>query len=115
MKLSETRMSAWLKGRGACGDGAAWAGDKTLREAWETCHRPGWLLWALDQAGLRDAAKDQWAACWSDRMTRASIPHAASEEEAWAAIQAAGDLLFAAHAAALRTIYGDPFATQQPN
>ena len=32
-------MSAWLQGTDACGDGAEWAGDKTLLKAWRTCPR----------------------------------------------------------------------------
>ena len=63
MQLSETRMSAWLLGRGACGDGAVWAGYKTLGEAWSTCPRPDWLLWALNECRLIDPIKDRRFAC----------------------------------------------------
>ena len=29
----------------ACGPAIDWAGDKTIEEIWETCHRGDWMLW----------------------------------------------------------------------
>ena len=180
------KMSAWLYGKQACDDGAAWAGDQTLQEAWLTCPRPNWLLWALREAGLRDLIKDRrfacrcardvwhlltdprsrnaveaterlceglvtegelgaaelaaWRALW--RVGCAGIRNAARDAAhaawhatygswdaaryaAWASVGGGGETNdgdFAAweaaskvQADALRTIYGDPFATAQAN
>ena len=127
MKLSETRMSAWLKGRGACGDGVAWAGDKTLREAWRTCPRPDWLLWALNAADLLDPMKNRRFACrcvravWNlltDPRSRSAVETAerfcdgkatqeelgAVEADAWNSIWRSD--AWAASAAALETTRG---------
>ena len=31
----------------ACDSATEWVGDKTVREAWDTCHRADWMLWLL--------------------------------------------------------------------
>ena len=34
-----------LKSLKACEDAVLWAGDKTIEEIVDTCHRGDWLLW----------------------------------------------------------------------
>ena len=29
----------------ACSEAVEWAGDKTIKEIWDTCHRGDWMLW----------------------------------------------------------------------
>lgn len=43
---------------GACGEAALWAGGKTLREAWEQCHRADWMIYLLQDVGLHKQAAE---------------------------------------------------------
>ncbi len=38
-------MKNLLKKYNPCQEAVAWAGDKTIAEAWETCERGDWMLW----------------------------------------------------------------------
>lgn len=38
-------MKELLKKFNACQEAVDWVGDKTLEEAWNTCHRGDWMLW----------------------------------------------------------------------
>lgn len=38
-------LQEWLCKFGACGSARRWVGDKTLQEAWATCHRGDWMRW----------------------------------------------------------------------
>lgn len=38
-----------LKKLGACNEAVAWAGDKSLKEAWETCERADWMFWLCEK------------------------------------------------------------------
>lgn len=38
-----------LINKGACKEGADGARGKSLKEFWETCERPDWMLWVVDQ------------------------------------------------------------------
>jgi hypothetical protein len=44
---------------GACTEARSWAGNKTAKEAWDTCERADWLLWwtARDGASRQDIVK----------------------------------------------------------
>ena len=37
---------------GASCEGFEWAVDKPLQEAWETCHRGDWMLWAAEKVSV---------------------------------------------------------------
>jgi hypothetical protein len=55
---------------GACSEAAEWAKSaKSLREAWETCQRPDWILWALERIDFRDDRKFRLYACACARGT----------------------------------------------
>ena len=59
-----------LRGLDPCSDGSAWAKKtKTLREAWETCPRSDWMLWALNKIGFVDDRKFRLYACACVRGT----------------------------------------------
>jgi hypothetical protein len=34
-----------LKSLGACHEAIIWAGEKSIQEIWDTCHRGDWMLW----------------------------------------------------------------------
>jgi hypothetical protein len=36
----------------ACPDAIKWVGHKTIRDAWETCHRGDWMLWIASRLGV---------------------------------------------------------------
>jgi hypothetical protein len=36
----------------ACPEAIKWAGHKTTRDAWETCHRGNWMLWIASKLGV---------------------------------------------------------------
>ena len=38
-------LQEWLYDFGACGPARRWVGDKSLQEAWATCHRGDWMRW----------------------------------------------------------------------
>jgi hypothetical protein len=38
-------MKQLLERFNACQEARDWVGDKTLEEAWNTCHRGDWMLW----------------------------------------------------------------------
>ena len=40
-------FAAWLKNNGACGDSYALTTGKSLRESWDACDNPQYLLWLL--------------------------------------------------------------------
>ena len=52
----------------ACSEAMAWAGDKPLEEAWETCERADWLLWFAAKVGV-DRKVVVLAACAVARTT----------------------------------------------
>ena len=39
------KMKELLEKFNACKEARDWVGDKTLEEAWNTCHRGDWMLW----------------------------------------------------------------------
>ena len=39
------KVKELLEKMGACKDAIAWIGEKTVKEAWETCERGDWMLW----------------------------------------------------------------------
>jgi hypothetical protein len=38
----------------ACDNAVKWAGDKTIEEFWETCHRGDWMLWLFIRTNPED-------------------------------------------------------------
>ena len=38
-------MKSLLKKLNACQEAIEWVGDKSLEQAWNTCHRGDWMLW----------------------------------------------------------------------
>ena len=55
---------------GACDEARTWAKDcKDLREAWETCQRADWMLWAMGRISVRDDRKMRLFACACVRKT----------------------------------------------
>ncbi len=61
MERSEAML---LKRLGACDEATTWAKDvETLRQAWDTCHRADWMIWALRKIGLKDNRKYRLYAC----------------------------------------------------
>ena len=36
----------------ACSEAVRWVGDKSPQDAWETCHRGDWMLWAAAQSSV---------------------------------------------------------------
>ena len=64
------KVSDFFRGLDACTDGASWAKNKeTLREAWETCERSDWMIWALRRIGFKDDRKYRLYACACVRGT----------------------------------------------
>lgn len=64
-----------MKKYGACYIAIEWAhnnGIKTLRDAWDTCQRSDWMLWALDEIGYSDEIKLRTIVCRCVRETRIS-------------------------------------------
>lgn len=60
----------YLRGLNACLSGVEYATKyQSLREAWEKCERPDWMLWFLCAAGIRDAKRYRLYACWCVRNT----------------------------------------------
>jgi hypothetical protein len=51
MKKKMTFKEQLVKLR-ACNEAVAWVGDKTLKQAWRTCHNPYWMLWILTKTDL---------------------------------------------------------------
>ena len=45
-------MKELLKELGACTEAYKWAGDKSIEEIVETCHRGDWLLWLASKIGV---------------------------------------------------------------
>ena len=43
-----------LRNKRACSGAREWLGEKDLREAWETCPRADWLIWALGKFEIVD-------------------------------------------------------------
>jgi len=43
-----------LRNKRACSGAREWLGEKDLREAWETCPRADWLIWALGKFAIAD-------------------------------------------------------------
>jgi hypothetical protein len=41
-----------LENFNACSKAIKWAGHKTTRDAWETCHRGDWMLWIASKLGV---------------------------------------------------------------
>ncbi|MFA5379559.1 MAG: hypothetical protein WC455_27625, partial [Dehalococcoidia bacterium] len=60
----------YLMGLRVCDPGLRYiARYQSPREALERCHRPNWLLWLLEKAGVRDARRYRLYACWCVRNT----------------------------------------------
>jgi hypothetical protein len=37
----------WMKDHSACNEATSWVNDLTVEQAWQTCERADWMLWAL--------------------------------------------------------------------
>ena len=60
----------YLEHINACSPGVEYAAKyPSLREAWEKCDRPDWMIWLLRTAGIRDARRYRLFACWCVRNT----------------------------------------------
>ena len=46
-------FAQWLNNEGDCPELLKWQHGKTLREAWDTCHRGDWLEWLLNACGYQ--------------------------------------------------------------
>jgi hypothetical protein len=44
-KVKNMKAKELMEKYRACQTAIDWAGDKTVQEAWETCHRGDWMLW----------------------------------------------------------------------
>jgi hypothetical protein len=42
-----TKTQQYLQSIGACAEARAWVGERTLKQAWESCERLDWLKWLL--------------------------------------------------------------------
>jgi hypothetical protein len=59
-----------LKKMDACQSGREWANQvNDLRDAWDKCQRPDWMLWALRRIGFNDDKKYRLYACQCVRGT----------------------------------------------
>ena len=47
-------MKKLLRKLSACQDAREWAGDKTWKEVYDTCHRGDWLLWLHYKTNVKD-------------------------------------------------------------
>jgi len=62
---------------GATCEGFEWAADKPLQEAWETCHRGDWMLWAAEKVSV-DRKLLVAAACDCAEL---ALPYVPSDED----------------------------------
>jgi hypothetical protein len=70
MTTASASLTDLLHLHAACDDGFNWAKQyATPAEAWDACPRPDWMLWGLDEMGIRDDAKLRLWACWCVRYT----------------------------------------------
>ena len=61
---------AYLKSLQACSESIAYAEQyDSMREAWEACRRPDWMLWLLSHVGHQDDRVYRRYACWCVRNT----------------------------------------------
>jgi hypothetical protein len=54
----------FLQSKGACSEAVAFAGNKTLKQAWESAARPDWMLWLMDKVNYQDGQTYRLYACW---------------------------------------------------
>lgn len=67
MKIKELAL---LKSLDPCGEAFAWMKKRpTFREAWESCQRSDWMMWALNKIGFSDERKLRLYACACVRKT----------------------------------------------
>src|SRR4051812_1667114 len=71
-KTSVERLLTILGGRYACEEGLDWLktqASASAGEAWAACHRPDWMIWALNALGVADELKLRRFAVWCVRET----------------------------------------------
>lgn len=51
--MNAEQLQLWLERNHACQAGRDHCHGRTLREAWDSCDRPWWILWASHKAGER--------------------------------------------------------------
>lgn len=97
MSYPNTKFQRLLARLNACGPARRWVGRRTLRQAWNQCSRPDWLLWLHARLTPAPWAYAALAEAWAgDAATRAA--DAAAEDAADGAADSAAD--WAADAAA---------------
>jgi hypothetical protein len=47
--MNAEKFSKWLEEKGACEEGRKAASGYSLKEAWEKCERPEWMLWIYER------------------------------------------------------------------
>ena len=64
------REFSFIRELGGCLDCTTWTKNKnSLKEAWETCERSDWMIWALCRIGFKDDRKYRLYACACVRGT----------------------------------------------
>lgn len=51
--MTVTEFRAALRDYDACPDAMTWLDDRDPRRAWQDCHRPDWMIWALNGFGVQ--------------------------------------------------------------
>ncbi len=64
-----TPLATALEQHGACSEARAWAASySTPAAAWDACHRPDWMFWALDKIDYHNDRALRLYACWCVRQ-----------------------------------------------
>ena len=63
-------MREFFENFGACDEGLGWVSQKeSFKDAWETCDRVDWMLWALEKIGFQNYQQLRLFACACVRKT----------------------------------------------
>ena len=75
----------WLRSRGACPEGIAWAREHggAAAEAWQLCGRPDWLLWSAFQSGADQKLIVHAGCAWCVRGLVKPGPREAEARNRW--------------------------------
>ena len=68
--MAKIKFRDWLVKHGACSAAVAWVGDKTLKQAWDQCKNPQWMLWYLEASGYKNDRKLRLFSIWCARQVQ---------------------------------------------